>query len=485
MSRHIYQPMLAQDAPDTFSDSDWFFEIKWDGFRAIAYVDTSFSLKSRNGKELKQNFPELHQLTHLTRNVVLDGEIIVLQNGKPDFQSLLERSQVVSPLQIQRAAKQTPALYIVFDILEKNGTPLTKLPLTERKVILRNVLKESSHVLLNDYVETSGEAYFTLAVQKGLEGVIAKRKGSSYEEGLRTGSWRKFKKLRNCDCVIFGYTLGENVRAKTFGALVLGLYDEHKKPVFVGKVGTGFTQQTLRLLMDKFEKTATTTAPFRVEPNDVVTWLEPKLVCEVAYQAITKAVKLRMARFKRLRGDKSVEQCTLTQLTRFPPQDTTNTRAPKLHPDSDEKLEYASKRNFQVTPEPPGSPEKKVPLIYVIHEHHARHLHWDLRLEKGGVLKSWAIPKGIPEAPKIRRLAVETEDHPYEYGSFEGTIPEEQYGAGQVIIWDKGHYEPKIWAQDKIEIKLDGQRLHGHYILVRLKKSDQKNWLILKGKDDT
>jgi bifunctional non-homologous end joining protein LigD len=146
--------------------------------------------------------------------------------------------------------------------------------------------------------------------------------------------------------------------------------------------------------------------------------------------------------------------------------------------------EYSSKRDFEKTPEPIGGQKKSTKLIYVIQEHHARRLHWDLRLEKAGVLKSWAIPKGIPEAPKIRHLAIETEDHPYDYASFEGTIPQGQYGAGLVKIWDSGQYTPKVWEPDKIEVKLDGQRLHGNYVLVRLKKSEnQKNWLLLKAKD--
>jgi bifunctional non-homologous end joining protein LigD len=104
-------------------------------------------------------------------------------------------------------------------------------------------------------------------------------------------------------------------------------------------------------------------------------------------------------------------------------------------------------------------------------------------LEKDGVLKSWAVPKGIPEATNEKRLAVETEDHPYEYASFEGEIPNGQYGAGTVRIWDKGHYEYKLWENDKIEFTLNGQRLKGRYILVRLKRAGPKNWLLLKGKE--
>ncbi len=123
-------------------------------------------------------------------------------------------------------------------------------------------------------------------------------------------------------------------------------------------------------------------------------------------------------------------------------------------------------------------------LIFVIQEHHARALHYDLRLESGGVLKSWAVPKGIPQTSGERRLAVQTEDHPYDYASFEGTIPKGQYGAGTVKIWDKGHFEPKLWEKDKIEFTLNGQTLKGRYVLVRLKKAKEDNaWLLLKGKD--
>jgi DNA ligase D-like protein (predicted ligase)/DNA ligase D-like protein (predicted 3'-phosphoesterase) len=474
MTRHIYKPMLAKAAEDAFTDKDWIFEIKWDGFRAIAYVEQPFSLKSRNEKELKQNFPELEELLGLGSNLVVDGEIIVMREGKPDFQTLLERGQAVSRSEIERQTQRTPVTYIVFDILEKDGKSLTQLPLMERKKILKESLKEGDHVLLCDYIEEKGEAYFKLVLDKGLEGVVAKKKDSNYEEGLRTGSWQKIKKLKTCDCIIFGYTQGENVRRQTFGALLLGLYDGGK-PVYVGKVGTGFSEQTIGILMDKFEKIQTNVEPFRAESGDRVTWLEPKLVCEVAYQVLTRDMRLRMARFKRLRDDKPPQECIVDQIM----------ENKKMGEKVAEKLsEYISKRRFEETPEPKGGENKEEKLIYVIQEHHARALHWDLRLESGGVLKSWAVPKGIPETSKERRLAVETEDHPYEYASFEGTIPKGQYGAGTVKIWDKGHYEPKIWEKDKIEVTLNGERLHGRYVLVRLKKADAKDWLLLKGKDE-
>ncbi len=478
--------MLAKVAEEAFSDEDWIFEVKWDGFRAIAYVEEPFSLKSRNQKELKQNFPELQQLSQLAQNLVVDGEIIVMHEGKPDFQSLLERGQAVSRREVLRQEDSSPAIYIVFDILEKNGKSLTKLPLIERKTILKDSLPEGSNVLLCDFIEEKGESYFKLALEKGLEGVVAKRKDSQYEEGLRTGSWLKVKKLKTCDCIIFGYTRGEAVREKTFGALLLGVYDTEDKPVYVGKVGTGFTQQIIGVLTDKFEKIKSLVAPFKPEAGDVVTWLEPKLVCEVAYQVLTRDMRLRMARFKQLREDKPPEQCTIDQLTEVKKVDNVPEQkvTVKEKDTMEEKLsEYASKRRFEKTPEPTGAPAKKAEkLLYVIQEHHARRLHYDFRLEKDGVLKSWAVPKGIPESGQ-KVLAVETEDHPYEYASFEGEIPKGQYGAGTVKIWDKGHYEAKLWENEKIEVTLSGQRLKGRYILVRLKRAGEKDWLLLKGKE--
>jgi bifunctional non-homologous end joining protein LigD len=464
MSRS-YKPMLAKLAPKPFSDKDWMFEIKWDGFRAIAYVNDELSLKSRNQKELKYNFPELEELTKLTRNVVLDGEIVVMKEGKTDFQALLERGKTTSPTEIELQNLRSPAVYVVFDILEKDGTPLINLPLTERKKILRSAVQEGKHVLLSDVVEENGEAYYTAALEKGLEGVMAKKKTSPYEPGVRNGNWLKIKKLRSCDCVIFGYTKGTGARAKTFGALLLGLYDDEGNPVYVGKVGTGFSADTLQTLAEAFRTLEADSAPFTVDIPDEVTWLKPKLVGEIGYQVVTRDVRLRMPRFLGLRDDKQPSECTLDQIVQG-----------KL-------AEYQFKRDFKVTAEPKGSREKKrAGKIFVVQEHHARRLHYDLRLEKDGVLKSWAVPKGMPQGDE-KRLAVETEDHPLEYAGFAGTIPMGQYGAGTVTIWDEGTYETKVWDEKMVEFTLNGKQLRGRYVLVRLKKAGEKSWLLLKGKD--
>jgi bifunctional non-homologous end joining protein LigD len=143
--------------------------------------------------------------------------------------------------------------------------------------------------------------------------------------------------------------------------------------------------------------------------------------------------------------------------------------------------EYRTKRDFSKTEEPRGSAAPEV-AIFVVQEHHASHLHYDFRLSMDGVLKSWAVPKGVPEEKGIKHLAVQTEDHPMEYASFEGNIPKGEYGGGQVIIWDHGGYVLEHRDQDKLVIELRGNRLKGRYSLVRFKgrESSPKNWLIMK-----
>lgn len=138
--------------------------------------------------------------------------------------------------------------------------------------------------------------------------------------------------------------------------------------------------------------------------------------------------------------------------------------------------EYRKKRSFSKTPEPRGGADTSEGNRFVIQEHHARNLHWDLRLERDGVLKSWAVPKGVPEQPGIKRLAIPTEDHPMEYAAFEGTIPEGEYGAGTVSIWDAGTYTQKRWTDREIEVDFHGKRITGPYAMIKTKMG----WLVFK-----
>ena len=141
--------------------------------------------------------------------------------------------------------------------------------------------------------------------------------------------------------------------------------------------------------------------------------------------------------------------------------------------------EYQAKRNFKKSPEPSGGMEGGGKSRFVIHKHQAKHLHYDFRLEIDGVLKSWAVPKGVPAEPGVRRLAVQVEDHPVDYIDFAGTIPEGEYGAGTVEIWDKGEFELVKQTADRLEFTLRGEALSGDYVLIH---TDGKNWLLIKRK---
>ena len=172
-----------------------------------------------------------------------------------------------------------------------------------------------------------------------------------------------------------------------------------------------------------------------------------------------------MPRFNKIIISKNPIDCTTQQIIKS-----------KLDP-------YFSKRDFNKTNEPKGNSTQGKEPIFVVQEHQSRRLHYDLRLEKDGVLKSWAVPKGIPQEINKKRLAVEVEDHPLDYATFEGTIPKGEYGAGTVEIWDKGTFETKNWENDLVEFYPKGQKMSGKYILVRLKKGNQKNWLLFKGRE--
>ncbi len=457
-----YSPMLARTADAPFSSPDWIYEVKWDGIRAIAYAADTLSLLSRSGREMAGQFPELGEIRELAPGCVLDGEIILLRDGRNDIQALMGRFQESDPRQIKADSQSLPVTYVAFDILERDGAPLIHLPLEDRRGILEEHVKEGKYLVRSVAVQGEGERYYSEVVKRGLEGVMAKRLGSPYEPGARSGSWLKVKAVRTCDCVVFGYTRGEGARAGTFGALVLGLCDQGKG-VYIGRVGTGFDQADL-------EGISSTLAGFKVDEPTLtgtekgeIVWVHPRMVVEVAYQSVTRDGRLRMPRFLRIRTDKAPEDCTPDQLG------------------SERKLlPYQAKRDFTMTPEPKGKPEKSPGNSFVVHEHRARHLHYDLRIERGGVLKSWAVPKGIPEAEGEKHLAVETEDHPLEYLTFEGTIPEGEYGAGTEAIWDTGTYETLEWGEGKIDVIFHGNRLSGRYVLVRFRRPGKKDWLIFK-----
>jgi DNA ligase D-like protein (predicted ligase)/DNA ligase D-like protein (predicted 3'-phosphoesterase) len=461
---NTYQPMMARIAEKPFNDPNWLFEVKWDGIRAIAYVDEDVSLKTRNDKEIISKFPELRELDELTSKAVIDGEIVILTEGIPDFQAVATRNQLQKPLDIETQAAERPATFIAFDILELDGVSLIDHSLSERIKILRENLSPGRHVIQSEPVFEYGIEYYKAAISKNLEGIIAKRLDSTYQPGMRSSDWLKIKQVKTCDCVVFGYTPGTGNRKGTFGALLLGLYDGGN-PVYVGRVGTGFNENDLTNIIKKLEEFEVETPWFNEAdiPNESK-WIKPKLVAQVGYQELTKDQRLRAPRFQGFRDDKPAVLCTINQIK---PQ--------KLE-------EYYQKRDFSETTEPTGGATSGSGNSYVVQKHDATRLHYDLRLERDGILVSWAIPKGIPDELNDRRLAIRTEDHPLEYGGFEGVIPKGQYGAGNVEIWDKGFYVPIKWEDEKVEVAIAGERVNGRYELIRFKKAGDSEWLIFRKK---
>ena len=458
-----YKPMLAGEIQSPFTSPEWIFEVKWDGIRALIHINKTLRIQSRNNKELLSRFPEFREIEDQEESMVLDGEIIVMKDGAVSFKAVLERTQASNKRDIEYRSKKMPATLVIFDILELNGVSLLEKALMERKKLLRENFKEGKHTLISDHIDTQGEDYYKAVIQKGLEGIIAKKKNSKYVQG-RSKNWLKIKNVKSVECIIAGYTKGSGNRESTFGALLLGLYDK-RELIYIGRVGTGFSQKTLEHLREHFQDYIIKEAHF-IE-SDIPkesTWLKPELVCTVDYQEVTEDIRLRMPRYKGLREDKSPLECSLEQIMEHG------------------LLEYNKKRDFNVTPEPAGKVVETVGRSFVVQEHHARRLHWDLRLERDGVLKSWAVPKGIPEKSGIRHLAVMVEDHPIEYGGFSGKIPEGQYGAGDVSIWDRGVYTALKWEPDKIEFLAQGEKMEGLYVLVRIKKSEKNDWLLLKAR---
>ncbi len=291
------KPMLASPDVKPFDDPDWLFEVKWDGYRAIAETGgQAVRLYSRNGLSFLDAYPDVvKELRKIKRRMVLDGEIVALNaQGRPNFQLL------------QLAAQEagTHVVYYVFDVLELNGKDVKGLPLIERKELLRLALKDGTHVRYCDHVEERGTDFFHAAAKQDLEGIIGKRKDSPYMSGVRSRNWVKIKNQLTQEAVIGGYTAPRNSR-KHFGSLLLGVYDKDEL-VYVGHTGTGFDGRTLDDLMAAMKPLVRTASPFSnaVDANMPPVWVRPKLVCNVKFTEWTRDGHMRHPVFLGLRADK-------------------------------------------------------------------------------------------------------------------------------------------------------------------------------------
>jgi bifunctional non-homologous end joining protein LigD len=298
---HGVQPMLATTIKEPFDHPDWIFEVKWDGYRAVAEIQNGgVSLYSRNGISFEKKFsPVTEALRKLRFEAVLDGEIVVVDdNGRPDFQILQHHQDSASG----------HLLYYVFDLLYFRGHDLTDLPLCRRKDLLKQILPSTPKIRFSDHVWKEGVLFYNVAKEKGLEGIIAKHCQSVYEVGRRSQQWLKVKTHLTQEAVITGFTEPGGSR-KYFGALVLGVY-EGGELAYIGHVGGGFTANNLKDIREKLEPLKQKECPFTVQPetNAPVTWVKPELVCEVTLYGWTEDAVMRHPVFLRLREDKSARE---------------------------------------------------------------------------------------------------------------------------------------------------------------------------------
>lgn len=298
---HGVRPMLATLAREPFDHPQWVFEVKWDGYRAIAEVkDGDVSLYTRNKISLNKRFPPVaDSLRKLRYEAILDGEIVVVDDeGRPGFQML----------QNYQKSGEGHLIYYVFDLLFFHGQDLTGLPLIRRKEILRRILPSTGHIRFSDHVLKGGVLFFKAAREKGLEGIVAKHSRSAYRIGRRSRKWLKVKTRLTQDCVIAGFTEPRG-RRKYFGSLVLGAFEDDEL-IYVGHSGGGFRAEDLRGVYERLEPLVRKRCPFKKEPATYapVTWVKPQLVCEVEFAGWTKEGIMRQPVFSRLREDKAARE---------------------------------------------------------------------------------------------------------------------------------------------------------------------------------
>jgi bifunctional non-homologous end joining protein LigD len=310
------KPMKATLVDEPFDDPEWLYEIKWDGYRAIAVIDKKGAeLISRNNLPFDKYYPINRLLKEWQINAVIDGEILVLNDkGISDF----------GALQNWRSEADGNLVYYIFDILWYEGKNLMDLPLKQRQAILTAILPTNDDRIRQSKVfDTGGIEFFNAAERIGLEGIIAKKTSSVYTSDLRSKEWLKIKVHRRQEVIIAGFTKNAGT-SKSFSALVLALYDDKGELRYAGKVGTGFSDKLQKEMMEQFKPLITDKSPFEVEPDvdkpsrfrpqrlgAKPTWLKPELICEVAFAEVTGDGVFRQASFKGMRADKKAKDVIL------------------------------------------------------------------------------------------------------------------------------------------------------------------------------
>ncbi|HEV2117935.1 MAG TPA: non-homologous end-joining DNA ligase [Terriglobales bacterium] len=312
-------PMLATLVDKPFDNPQWLFEIKWDGYRSLAFLDGGKArLVSRNQNDMTSQYPELRDLPgHVrARTAILDGEIVALDDaGRPSFSLMQQRTGISGNGRRIRAADRTvPIAYYVFDLLYLEGYDLTRVDLEKRKQVLAGIIAGSGLVRYSDHHLEQGVALYEAARQQGLEGIVAKHRNSCYEQ-KRSREWLKMKITRSQECVIGGYTDPRGSR-EHFGSVILGLYDEKGRLLHVGQAGSGFSEKTHEEMWRLLQKLKSDKNPFanKVESTRGMHWVKPELVAEIKFTEWTHetdsgGVKMRAPVYLGLRTDKSPRGC--------------------------------------------------------------------------------------------------------------------------------------------------------------------------------
>jgi bifunctional non-homologous end joining protein LigD len=317
--------MMALSVEKPFNGADWLYEIKWDGYRAISFVEGGkVRLASRHHNDFTGQYPELQDLPRFVEatTAILDGEVVALdEEGRASFSLMQQRTGIRKHGRRVAARPDVPVIYYVFDLIYLDGYDLRRVSLEQRKQVLAQIVTTSDIVRYSDHFD-DGRALFDVARQKGLEGIIAKRRASGYEE-RRSREWLKIKITQTVDCVVGGYTDPEGAR-QHFGSIVLGLYNKKGQLIHVGQAGTGFTQATLKQIFDVLTGLVTNHSPFH-GPVDAkaVHWVKPERVAEIKFSEWTHetsegGVKLRAPVFLGLREDKEPKECTFEEQAIMP-----------------------------------------------------------------------------------------------------------------------------------------------------------------------
>jgi len=301
-----YTPMMAKLEAKVFDDSDWIYEHKLDGYRAIGYIGKKAKLISRNGIDFSNNYKAIiDELKLIEQDAILDGELVIEDKaGKSSFQHIQNYEGDTDGQSLK---------YYVFDLLKLNGHDLRGLELIKRKELLKALLSslKSKRIIYNDHIAGKGSELFKKAQKEGWEGIIGKDSHSSYISGKRTDRWLKFKLQNSQEAIICGYSAPTGSR-KYFGALVLGI-NEGNKIRYIGNCGTGFNEQSIKELYTEMHPLETDEKPFteKVHQRTKITWIKPRLVCEVSYSEWTGDRHLRHPVYKGLRVDKNKENVVM------------------------------------------------------------------------------------------------------------------------------------------------------------------------------